>query len=136
MNNEYEILEINKKERQFRKIAIAVNSVALSLGIALVGIGAAKKAQDSVTPSTDAYSNYILKDGELYEKTIIYADPIKIVNSDGVVTYAAPANFMIKESGSKMVCYKTEYKKVVAPEGYYLDEKTNKCIKLEKKGIN
>lgn len=134
-NKDYEILEIDKGERiskRLRKTAIVLDSIALSLGLALCGAKALQKKNDSKTIKSDYTNGYVVEGNRFYTKSTIYTEPIAITQ-DGETRYCAPEGFVLGNDGR---CYKIVYiSYAVAPAGYVLDEETGKCWSLEKLGL-
>ena len=132
MENEYEILEIDKGERiskALRRAAIVCNSVSLALGLAICGAKVLQKKNDSKIIKSDYANGYVVEGNRFYTKSTIYTEPIAITQN-GETRYCAPEGFVLGNDGR---CYKIEYiSYAVAPAGYILDEETYKCWSLEK----
>lgn len=153
MENEYEILKTKREERNerfLRKFFMISGTVSLSLALWLCGVKlATKKNNTQSTNSFDDYSIYTIIDGKEYEIEVTYTYPIKVTDSYGEIKYYAPVGYVMDGNG---YCYKTELKEVddeitytypittnkdgvttySAPEGYYLDKRTNKVLKRGK----
>ncbi len=138
MGKDYEILEINKGEKTakiFRKVAIAVNTIALALGLAVTGVSLINNSQYE----SKVTSQYVFVNNEMYEKVITTINPIVVNNGDGAKSYVAPTGYNIMGSGPDTICYKIEYIKVdsknVAPDGFVLNESNDKAYKAKELGL-